>query len=401
MQGKDAKSNPGEGSTHHLLNPISHSFPYFCNETKNAMKSSTTQATNRGMILNPARFDLTIKNNYKRIKLIRISFFLPVLLFAFACGKKTETCELDSEILKTDLKLEIIRGEEEFFKAETQQDLLLLLEKHPEFAKIYLQEELYETPDSLATELLAIHQDSTMRELYDSVKVEYPDITELETELENAFKYIKHYFPDFKVPKVYTFVSGFNSDLVVTEDLIVIGLDYFLPATHTFQPDLARYMADRYERPFIVPMIVTAISSRFNEINPQDNSLLAEMIYYGKAYHFTKAILPCTSDQYIIGYTEKEISDSFANEELIWAHFVENELLYETNPFEIRKYIGEAPFTDAISTNAPGRLGRWLGWNIVDDYLVNNEVDLPTLMANTDAEQIFRQSGYRPRPANE
>ncbi len=371
MPGKDAKSDPVEIITHHLLNPISHSFPYFCNEIKNSMKLS------------------------------RISFILPVLLFAFSCGKKTETCELDSEILKTDLNLEIIRGEDEFFKAKTQQDFLFLLEKHPEFAKIYLQEELYAAPDSLAAELLAIHQDSSMRVLYDSVKVEYPNISELEKELENAFKYIKHYFPEFKVPKVYTFVSGFNSDLVVTEELIVIGLDYFLPATHKFQPDLARYMADRYERPYIVPMIVTAISSRYNEINPQDNTLLAEMIYYGKAYHFTKAILPCISDQYIIGYTPKEISDSFENEELIWAHFVENELLYETNPFEIRKYIGEAPFTDAISTNAPGRLGRWLGWNIVDDYQFNENVDLPTLMANKDAEQIFRQSGYRPRPANQ
>ena len=332
----------------------------------------------------------------------RISFILPILLFAFSCGKsKNQTCELDSDILKADLNLEIIRGEDEFFNAKTQQDFLFLLEKHPEFAEIYLQEELYGAPDSLAAELLVIHQDSSMRELYDSVKVEYPDITELKKDLENAFKYIKHYFPNFKVPKVYTFVSGFNSDLVVTEELIVIGLDYFLPATHTFQPDLARYMADRYERPYIVPMIVTAISSRYNEINPQDNTLLAEMIYYGKAYHFTKAILPCTSDQYIIGYTPKEISDCFANEELIWAHFVENELLYETNPFEIRKYIGEAPFTDAISTNAPGRLGRWLGWNIVDDYQFNQSVDMPTLMANKDAEQIFRQSGYRPRPANQ
>jgi uncharacterized protein YjaZ len=77
---------------------------------------------------------------------------------------------------------------------------------------------------------------------------------------------------------------------------------------------------------------------------------------------------------------------------------VENELLYETNPFELRKYVGEAPFTDAISTKAPGRLGRWLGWNIVEDYVVNNEISLSDLMAEADAEKIFRQSGYRPRP---
>jgi gliding motility-associated lipoprotein GldB len=320
-----------------------------------------------------------------------------LIFLSFACAKKSETCTLDTEILDSNLKLEIFRAEDAFFNAKSEKDYRELLDNHPEFTKIYLQEELYASRDSLISELMLAHQDSSMRILYDSVKIEYPDISALQLELENAFKYIQHEFPEFKVPKVYTFVSGFNSDLVITEDIIVIGLDYFLPATHDFQPDLPRYMAIRYERPYIVPMIVTAISARFNKTNPQDNTLLAEMIYFGKAYHFTKAILPCTSDQFIIGYSPKEISDSFAYEELIWSHFVQNELLYETNPFEIRKYIGEAPFTDAISTNAPGRLGRWLGWNIVDDYQFNENVKLSHLMETQDAELIFRLSGYRPR----
>jgi gliding motility-associated lipoprotein GldB len=323
------------------------------------------------------------------------SFLL--LILGFACGKKEETCELSSEILNQDLTLNITRLENDFFEVKTYEEFKYLFEEHPEFTREYLQMDLYPSPDSLAAELLAVHQDSSMQVLFDSVEYVYRDFSDIEKELETAFKAIKYYFPEFQVPKVYTFVSGFNSDLVVTDELIVIGLDYFLPPSHAFQPELPRYMAERYDRPYIVPMIVMAISARFNKTNPADNTLLAEMIYYGKTYHFTKAILPCTSDQYIIGYTPEAITESFDNEELIWSHFVENELLYETNPFEIRKYIGEAPFTDAISTKAPGRLGRWLGWNIVDDYQFNQGVDLPTLMAEPDAEKIFSQSGYRPR----
>ncbi|WP_373395664.1 gliding motility lipoprotein GldB [Algoriphagus halophilus] len=334
------------------------------------------------------------------MKLLRFSIYVFLLIIAFSCVKKEVACELDSEILDQDLILEIVRLEDEFFNAESKEDFEFLLEKYPDFAEGYLGKSLYSSPDSLISELLAIHQDSAMNVLYDSVKVEFQDISEVQKDLENAFKAIKYYFPEFQVPKVYTFLSGFNSDLILTEDMIVIGLDYYLPITHTFQPDLPRYMAERYARPYIVPMIVTAISSQFNEINPQDNTMLAEMIYYGKAYHFTKAIMPCTSDQFIIGYTEDEIAECYANEEYIWAHFVENELLYETNPFEITKYLGEAPFTDAISTKAPGRLGRWLGWNIVDDYQFNQDVTLTELMDNPDAEEIFRQSGYRPRPQN-
>ncbi|MDX5479987.1 MAG: gliding motility lipoprotein GldB, partial [Cyclobacteriaceae bacterium] len=75
----------------------------------------------------------------------------------------------------------------------------------------------------------------------------------------------------------------------------------------------------------------------------------------------------------------------------------ENDLLFKTNPFEIRKYIGEAPTTDEISPDAPGRIGRWLGWNIVDDYRFNNQLSLPELMLEADTEKIFRRSGYKPR----
>lgn len=332
-----------------------------------------------------------------RILATRYLFLPLVLLFAFACGKKEESCELSQEILDQDLTVTISRLEKDFFNAESTEEFKYLFEEHPEFTKEYLQMDLYPSSDSLAAELLAIHQDSSMNVLYDSVKVVFSDFSEVEKDLENAFKAIKYNFPEFQVPKVYTFVSGFNSDLIVTDDLIVIGLDYFLPPTHTFQPELPRYMAERYDKPYIVPMIVMAISARYNQTNPMDNTLLAEMIYYGKTYHFTKAILPCTSDQYIIGYPPEAIAESFDNEELIWSHFVENELLYETNPFEIRKYVGEAPFTDAISTKAPGRLGRWLGWNIVDDYKFNQDVPLDVLMAESDAEKIFRESGYRPR----
>ena len=324
-------------------------------------------------------------------------FLILGLMLFYSCGKKQAECELDPKILSQSLELEITRLEKEFFEAKSQEEVKFLLEKYPEFASDYLELDGYPSPDSLANVLLEVNQDSAMQVLYDSVMVEFADIRALETELENAFKYIRYYFPDFKTPKVYTFVSGFNSDLVITEEMIVIGLDYFLPADHAFQPDIARYMAVRYERDYLVPMIVLAISSRYNETNPSDNTLLSEMIYYGKAYHFVKAILPCTSDQYIIGYTPEEIEECWANEEYIWSHFVENELLFETNPFEIRKYIGEAPFTDAISTKAPGRLGRWMGWNIVDDFRINQDLSLPELMQEANAEQIFRQSGYRPR----
>lgn len=324
--------------------------------------------------------------------------FTLILCFA-ACKPEERPCKLDDEILSMPLSLEIERLEDAFFEARGEADFLFLLEKYPDFAEGYLGASGYASKEVLARELQAMHQDTLLLELFREVRAHFPTVDSLETELEHAFKHIRFHFPDFKVPKVYTFVGGFGSDIYLDEHILVIGLDYFLPATHRFQPpDLPQYISDRYQKPYIVPMVVTAISAVFNKTDMRQNTLLAEMIYYGKSYHFTKAILPCTSDEFIIGYSMAEITACFDNEEFIWAHFVENDLLFETNPFVIRKYTGEAPATDEISPDAPGRLGRWLGWNIVDDYAANQDIPLGTLMGETDTEKIFRLSGYKPRP---
>ncbi|EON75528.1 GldB [Lunatimonas lonarensis] len=321
-----------------------------------------------------------------------------LLLLLTGCARSSEKCSLPIEITSQPLSVELIRLERLFFEDVTIDRVSAVVDSFPQFAKSYLLEDEFESRESFIEEIVQLHQDPGMQELYQEVSIHFADFSEIEEAIENAFKGIRYYYPDFQPPMVYTYLSGFTNDIYLTRDMIVISLDYFLPSDHRFQPvDLPQYIRRRYDRDHLVPTLITAISAWYNESDLKDNTLLAEMIFYGKSYHFTKQILPCTPDEFIIGYTHEDILACYANEEIIYAHFIENELFYETSPFEIRKYTGEAPFTDEISLDAPGRIGRWLGWNIVDDYRQNNAVSLPELMANNNVVDIFRRSGYRPR----
>lgn len=331
----------------------------------------------------------------------RITFGIAAGLIALvinSCSKSNDPCTIPDAFLDTPVDVRITRMEDQFFEELTDDKLAYILEKYPEFSSVMFENLRFENQEQMRQELLLIHQDTGMQELYQEVKTHFKNLDPIKKELKNAFRGIKHHYPEFKVPDVYTFVTGFGTDLIVEEDIIIIGLDYFLPEDHRFQPvDLPRYIAKRYNVDHLIPTIVTAISSQFNHTDLSDRTLLAEMIFYGKSYHFTKSVLPCTPDEYIIGYESKEIAGSYANEEMIWGHFIENELLFDTNPFEVRRYTGEAPFTDEISPDAPGRIGRWLGWNIVDDYRINNDLSLREVMEQDDAREIFNLSGYKPR----
>ena len=124
--------------------------------------------------------------------------------------------------------------------------------------------------------------------------------------------------------------------------------------------------------------------------------MLAEMIDHGKSYYLLSKLLPCTPEHILMGYTQEEWKDANDNDATIWANFIQNELLYETNHQMKQKFLGERPNVYEIAEKCPGRIGRWLGWQIVKSYVDNTGTSTQSLMAERDANQIFRRSEYKP-----
>ena len=79
--------------------------------------------------------------------------------------------------------------------------------------------------------------------------------------------------------------------------------------------------------------------------------------------------------------------------------FLENKLLFDANPKNEQRFIYPAPFSKfylEIDNETPGRVGQWLGWQIVRSYMQNNEVPVTQLL-KMDAKEIFEKSKYKPK----
>jgi hypothetical protein len=198
-------------------------------------------------------------------------------------------------------------------------------------------------------------------------------------------------------------LTGFSGpDIVVSDSLVAIGIDYFLGTKHTAyvppsEPYRNMYVWRRYE-PYIIPIhLMLYYSNRHNEYKQTDNTLLNEMIAWGKSYYFVEKMIPQAGDSAIIGYTDKQVADTYVSADIVWKYFVENDLFYETSPSKKRKYIDERPATPEIANECPGRIAQWLGWQIVRNFMARNpEVSLQELMKMTDAKEIFQKAKYRP-----
>ncbi|GAA4324688.1 gliding motility lipoprotein GldB [Mucilaginibacter gynuensis] len=231
----------------------------------------------------------------------------------------------------------------------------------------------------------------------------YPNLDKQEAELTDAFKHIKYYYPNSRLPKVYAYFSGFQAQTSIGDDYFGIGLDLFLGADSKFYPALVQtfphYISRRFTPDNISPRVIEGIAreNMFPE-DDKDKSLLAKMVYNGKIMYFMDKILPDLPDSTKIGYTTQQLQWCNDFKQNIWAFFLEENLLYNSDYLQIQKYLTEAPFTPGLgekNESAP-KLAVWTGWQIVKEYMDRNPgVTLQQLMKETNAQKVLNQSKYR------
>ena len=131
---------------------------------------------------------------------------------------------------------------------------------------------------------------------------------------------------------------------------------------------------------------------------PTNRSLLALMVYRGKQLYLKDKLIPDFTDGAKIAYTDLQIQWCKENEYQMWSYFVENKILFEANMKNEFRFINDAPFSKFyldIDAESPGRVGQWLGWQIVRSYMENNNTSLKDMLA-LDAKTIFDKSKYKP-----
>jgi hypothetical protein len=294
----------------------------------------------------------------------------------------------------------LIRLDQQLFSTKSSDSVRTFLNQHSAVAQLYFNANGAGNDTALVQELTNRVNNPALNELYKQVEAEFGDMADLKKELGEAFTNIKKDFPDFRPPKVATLVTGFaGPDLVVTDSLIIIGIDYFAGPKAKYRPrgpEFPQYILRRYQKEYIAPAIVFSISDKYNATNRSDQTMLADMVYYGKGYVFTKTMLPNVADSLIIGYSDKQLTETFNAQDIVWGHFIDNQLLYQTNPAIKQRYLNERPFTAEIGQSCPGAIGRWLGWRIVSFYHDgHSSVSIADLMRNANARQIFDESGYK------
>nr|WP_316932902.1 gliding motility lipoprotein GldB [Zobellia galactanivorans] len=330
---------------------------------------------------------LNIEINRKLLSKLATFFVIFTISTSFIGCK--ESVKLSEDVKKIKLDVQIDRFDKEFAAARPE-DLPVLKKKYP-----YLFPKQYS--DSI---WIAKMQDTVQVELLDEVEKAFSDFSEEEQSLELLFKHIKYYFPQFDAPKVVTVTSDvdYSNRVILTDTLLLIGLDNYLGADHRFYVDIQKYIRADLDKRYLTVDVASAFAKKVVPA-PNDRSFLAQMIYYGKELYLKDRLLPLVSEAQRINYSEEQLAWAIANEEPIWRNFIEREYLYSTDNKLGPRFLDLAPFSKfglELDNESPGRIGRFIGWQIVRAFMDRNELSLQQML-NLPAEEIFKKSNYKPK----
>lgn len=309
---------------------------------------------------------------------------LSVLVIFIGCN---DNDKVEAEVAKIPMDLQLSRFDREFAEA-TPEGLPGLRAAYPY---------LFPAPDSI---WIMKMQDSLQVELFQEVGNTFRSFEYEEEGLEELFRHAKYYFPEFVPPHVITVTNDvdYNNRVILTDSLLLIGLDNYLGSQHKYYGGFQRYIAKGLDRKYLVSDVASAFAKKVVP-RPRDRTFLARMVYFGKELYVKDKLMPDAEDEVKIGYSEEEMDWALANEEPIWRNFIEREYLYSTDNKLNLRFLDPAPFSKfglELDNESPGRLGRYIGWQIVRSFMENNDISLKQLLA-MPAEELFKKSNYKPR----
>lgn len=322
-----------------------------------------------------------------------------LLLVITGCTKNNDECVFIPDTSSIKISVSIDALQDSFVNVSSKTELVKLLTHHPEIRDYIFRRSEYPNDSVFINEIFNRFSNPHIDTLLLETKRVFKDLGELKAQFQQAFTNIKYYYPNFNPPKVVTLISGLDTDLLVTDSLIVISLDFFLGPNAKYRPKMYDYLLRQYGKENIVPscMLFYGIRDEFNKTDLADKTVLADMIAYGKSFYFAKHMLPCVPDSIFIWYTADEVKGARKNQDLIWARLIEDQVLYATSHVVKQKYLGERPQTLEVGEKCPGRIAQWVGWQIVNKYAETHpKMTLPDVMSVSNADQLFKESRYKP-----
>lgn len=330
------------------------------------------------------------------------------LLFAIVCVCSCGDKKNIPDVSGIKVQLDVKRFDKDFFVIDTnnvEASLNKLQQQYPGFLNDYLYNILgiEPAPDSVTQKVKHFIFDYKI--VYDSAQDVFASTGKMEAEIKKGFQFVQYYFPQYKLPQhIVTFIGPIEGYAnVLTSEGLAVGLQLYLGKDFSiYQSGYVREVYPDYQSRRFVPeyIPVNCMKNIMDEIYPStavDQPLIYQMVEAGKRLYMLESFLPETPESLLAGYTEEQLKGCYDNEGMIWNFFIQNNLLYISDPSQTRDYMTDGPKTEMLGEASPGFIGQFIGLQIVKKWMNGDDKRTLQQLLKTPAKQVFEEAKYKPR----
>lgn len=182
---------------------------------------------------------------------------------------------------------------------------------------------------------------------------------------------------EFPVREYAAVVYGRPESILFVDSVMLIALNHYLGADYPGYSHIPAYQRQA-KTPEMLPYdIAEALVATSNPFDGDNSStLLSRMLYEGALAAIKTHLVDGSTAAEALGYDDETYKWLLDNEKKLWDGLIEQKMLYDTSPTLIRKLTEPAPAAQIGGISAPGRVGRFIGYRIIDAYL-RNKPDTP------------------------
>jgi hypothetical protein len=336
---------------------------------------------------------------------LNIQWYKLTVLCGLWLGLILVSCEsnpLDIDVSHEKVSLKLDRMEQDVFSnniPSTIERNKILLQKYGMLYEAFMVKMIGEgsphDPEA-AGYLKNFSEHPDMLEIYGHIEDKFSNFDAYHLQIEEGFKYYQHYFPDSALPRIITFYSNFNSNVFPYENNLAIGLDMYLGTDHEVVKSLPiqffpQYLKEKMDDKYLVADAMKGwLMNRFAKEISDGDDFLSTIITLGKVMYLLDAMMPLEEDYIKFGCTQEQMEWCRFQEQNIWKSIIDEQVLYAKDKGVILQYVSDGPFTKGMPHESPSKVGVWLGWQIVRDYVEQNEIGVLELLKQTSPKVILK-----------
>lgn len=209
---------------------------------------------------------------------------------------------------------------------------------------------------------------------YSDVERLAPSNDELNKNLNYILKKTAEQNINLPIKHFATLVWGKPQSILFCDSIMFIGLNHYLGADYPGYDSFDSYIR-QFKTPKALPydMAEALVATEYPFELSDSSAVINRLIYEGALITSKMLFVKDAKLSEALGYTDEQLKLVDMHKDEIWQIMLSKRLIFDKDMFVADRLVKPAPYSTMISQECPGRIGRYIGYKIVEQYLKHHD----------------------------